>query len=112
MIRRERDQFGCRFAQGFGTAGAPAVVDADILPHGPAQLLQGLRKSRVPGETFRVICSIGREKTYTPHPLTLLRACRERPCRGRAAEQRHELASFQLIELHWVAGQRENTVRG
>jgi hypothetical protein len=30
-----------------------------------------------------------------------LRARRERPCR-RAAEQRDELASFQLIELHSV----------
>jgi hypothetical protein len=29
-----------------------------------------------------------------------LRARREQPCRSRAAEQRYERASFQLIELH------------
>jgi hypothetical protein len=32
----------------------------------------------------------------------LLRACRERPRSCRAAEQRDELASFQLIEAHSV----------
>jgi hypothetical protein len=32
----------------------------------------------------------------------LLRACRERPRRCRTADQRDELASFQLIELHSV----------
>jgi hypothetical protein len=40
-----------------------------------------------------------------PHPLGLLRARRGRPRRSRAAEQRDELASFQLIELHSVACQ-------
>jgi hypothetical protein len=36
-----------------------------------------------------------------PQPLTLLRPRRERP-RSRAAEQRDERASFQLIELHSI----------
>src|SRR5262249_59570278 len=35
----------------------------------------------------------------------LLRPCRERPRGGSAAEQRDELASFQLIELHSVPRQ-------
>jgi hypothetical protein len=35
------------------------------------------------------------------HPLTRLRARRERP-RGRAAEQRDEFAALYLIELHSV----------
>jgi hypothetical protein len=34
------------------------------------------------------------------HPRALLRARRERPRGYRAAEQRDELAPFQLIELH------------
>ncbi len=39
-----------------------------------------------------------------PPPLRFLRARRERP-RRRAAEQRDELAPFQLIELHSVPRQ-------
>src|SRR5262245_6429940 len=35
----------------------------------------------------------------------LLRTCRERPSSGRAAEQRDELAPFQLVELHSVPSQ-------
>jgi hypothetical protein len=30
------------------------------------------------------------------------RACGERPCNGRAAEQRDELATFHLTEFHLV----------
>jgi hypothetical protein len=40
-----------------------------------------------------------------PQPFAdrrLLRACRERPRRSRAAEKRDELAPFQLIELHSI----------
>jgi len=36
----------------------------------------------------------------------LLRARRERPCRDRAAEQRDELASPQLIKFHSILTQR------
>src|SRR5262245_55281693 len=40
----------------------------------------------------------------------LLRVCRERPRRRRAAEQRDELASFQLIELHSMSASQSRTV--
>jgi hypothetical protein len=45
-----------------------------------------------------------------PHLIGLLRACRERPCRCPAAEQREKRAPFQSIELHplplvWPEGQ-------
>jgi hypothetical protein len=36
---------------------------------------------------------MGAEHADTPHPLALLRARRERPRGGRAAEQRDELAT-------------------
>jgi hypothetical protein len=35
-----------------------------------------------------------------PNPLALLRPRRERPRSRRAAEERDELAPFQLIEMH------------
>ena len=41
-----------------------------------------------------------------PHPLGLLRARRERPCR-RPAEQRDERAAFQLIDLHSLPPARD-----
>src|SRR5262252_3748312 len=51
------------------------------------------------GLKFRMVCGCGQEHADAPHPLARLRARRERP-RCPAAEQRDELASFQLIELH------------
>ena len=40
------------------------------------------------------------ENRYPAPRCRLLRARRERPCCRRAAEQRDEVAPFQLIELH------------
>src|SRR5262249_53514193 len=85
------DQFDCVFAHGVGLAVAPAIVDAEVLPNGPTQLLQALRKSRQTAVSFRIICSEWREHADAAHPLALLRARRERP-RCRAAEQRDEVA--------------------
>src|SRR5262245_30160889 len=42
------------------------------------------------------------DKADTQHLWLLLRARRERPRRGRATEQRHELSAFQLIYLHSI----------
>jgi hypothetical protein len=41
-VRRKRNQFVCKFAHVVGFAVAPAIVDADVLPDGPTQLLQAL----------------------------------------------------------------------
>jgi len=42
------------------------------------------------------------QQADTPHSVRLLRARCERPRCCRAAKQRDELASFQLIELHSI----------
>jgi len=42
-----------------------------------------------------------------PHPLGLLRARGERPSSHRSAEQRDEVASVQLIELHSIPARAE-----
>jgi hypothetical protein len=50
---------------------------------------------------FQIVFREIHEQADAPYPSGLLSARRERP-RGRAAEQRNQLASFQLIELHSV----------
>jgi hypothetical protein len=67
------------FAHGFGIGGAPAIIDADILPDCPTGLLQGLSESRQPGMSLRIVRRKGREDADAPHLLALLRARRERP---------------------------------
>src|SRR6516162_3423145 len=76
-----------------GLARAPAIVDSDIAPDGPAQLLQRLKERSVPGLSLWVLCRQVGQDTDAPHPLGLLRARRERPRRNRAAKQRNELAA-------------------
>src|SRR5262245_7075143 len=75
-----------------GIARAPAVIDPHIAAVGPAQLLQPLQKRRDAGLSFRIVRSQVHEYPDAAHPLRLLRPCRKRPRRRRAAEQRDELA--------------------
>src|SRR5262249_33712009 len=91
--RRERDQFRREFAYAIGITRAPAIVDLHIPADCPAQLLQPLMESREARLSFRIIGGEIHEHADAPHPLALLRIRRERP-RGRAAEQRDELAPF------------------
>src|SRR5262249_52386055 len=97
-VGRECDQFGCIFANLFG-AGRPARVDAHIMAVDPAQFPQPAEERRDAGSAFRIVRGGAHEHADAPHPLALLRARRERPC-GSAADERDELAAFQLIELH------------
>jgi hypothetical protein len=55
-------------------------------------LLQALQKRRMPGLSFRIIRAEVHEHADPAHRVRLLRARRER-LRGRAAEQRDELAA-------------------
>src|SRR5262249_8429238 len=95
-IRRERDQLGRVFAGVILIARGPAVVDRNVGPDRPTQLLQPLQKSGVAGLHLRIVCRIGHEYADAPHALALLRARRERP-RRRAAEQRDERAPVHSI---------------
>jgi hypothetical protein len=62
-----------------------------------------LQEYRNAGPLFRIIRSCVHEHANAPNPLALLRARRERPRRRRAAEQRDELATSQLIEWHSIS---------
>jgi hypothetical protein len=90
-VRLQRDQFHCGFASAIGTAGGPAVVDPHVAAVDPTQLLQSLQERRDASLGYRMVLAERHEHANAPHPLRLLRPCRERP-RCRAAEQRDELA--------------------
>jgi hypothetical protein len=51
------------------------------------------------------------EQPDPPHALALLRACRERPSRGPAAEERDELPPFHSITLSASASSLSGIVR-
>src|SRR5262249_25884595 len=57
----------------------------------PAQFLQPAQERRDAGSAFRIVRGGAHQHADASHPLRLLRARRERP-RGRAAEQRDEIA--------------------
>src|SRR5215472_9300233 len=91
-VRRERNQFRRVFAQPIGIAQAPPILDTHVSAVGPASFLQALYEGITAGNPFRIVRSqVAREHAYAPHTLPLLRARPERP-RGRAAEQRDEVA--------------------
>src|SRR5215469_9771942 len=58
----------------------------------PAQLLQTSQKRRDFDACLRIALGNLNEHAYASHPLDLLRACRKRQRRRRAAEQRYERA--------------------
>src|SRR5262245_45259221 len=96
-VRRERDEFLGVSAQKIAITCAPkALVELNVVPFGPAQLLQRLPQTRITGSNVRIGFGDARNHTNAPHPLTLLRPRRERP-RRRAAEQSDELAASHSI---------------
>src|SRR5262245_14446497 len=76
----------------FVISGGPTNLDLRIAAVCPTQLLQCLPERRNASLAFGIVCGYGHKNTDPPHPITLLRARRDRP-RGRAAEQRDEFAS-------------------
>src|SRR5262249_4097575 len=109
-VWRERDQFRRVFAHAVSIAAAPAVIDADVLANGPTQLLETLRKRCEAGLGFRIVCRDTHQHANVPHP-PLLPVCRKRP-RRRAAEQRDELATFHLTEMHPIPSRAGSTSQG
>jgi hypothetical protein len=62
--------------------------------------LQPLQECPNAGLPFSIARGEVHEDTNAPHSVRLLRPHRERPRGCRAAEQRDEIAPFQLTELH------------
>jgi hypothetical protein len=85
-------------ADGFGVATRQTVFNQKISAHRPTEMPQGLLESWFASLYLWISRREGHEHPDTTHALRLLRACRERPGDRRAADERDELASFQLIE--------------
>jgi hypothetical protein len=95
-VRRERDEFLRVSTHNVAIAGTTkAVIELDVAPFGPTQLLQSLSQHRIAGLSVRVGFEDARNDADAPHPLRLLLcARRERPSCRRATEQRDEIAAF------------------
>src|SRR5262249_11223156 len=111
-VWRERYEFLCVSAQKIAITCAPkALIELDVAPFGPAQLLQRLPQHRIAGSSVRIGFVDARNHTNAPRPLALLRPRRERPHRHRAAEQRYELAPSHSITSSAMESSVGGTVR-
>src|SRR5262249_40669063 len=71
--------------------------DPRVAPEDPAEFPQPLQEGADTGLRFRVVRGQVHEHPDSPHAIGLLRACRERPRCGRAADKRDELAPLHSI---------------
>jgi hypothetical protein len=86
------DELGCELGEALAASLRPAIFDRDGASFDPAEFAQSLHKSG-----SQLALRGRRSRTQKPDSrqlARLLRARRERPRRGGAAEQRDELASF------------------
>src|SRR5262245_25485816 len=76
----------------FGVVATPSIVNLHVVADSPAQLLQPLMESCEARLSFSIIGD-GIHEHADPAHLRLLRPCRERPRRRRAAERGQEFSS-------------------
>jgi hypothetical protein len=89
----ERDQLLGVPSIEVGIARAPARVDPQVAPYGPACFLQTLKECCEAGLPFGVVCPEIYEHPDASHSPSLLRPRHYRPRSRRTAEQRDELAT-------------------
>ena len=89
----ERDQFRRVLAHVVGIAGAPAVIDPEVVADGPTRLLKALRERREAGLRFRIVRRETHQHADPPHarrpvararPTTMHRPRRTPPRRREA----------------------------
>src|SRR5215470_6060498 len=97
------NQLGGQFGKSLVVPLRPAVLDGDVRTLDITEVAQTQADSLKPRGKRRWRCHA--EESDPRYFARLLRASRERP-RRRAAEQRDELAPFQLIELHSIPSAR------
>jgi hypothetical protein len=75
----QRNQFRCEGSRPARVSRAPSIFHRNIAALGPTQPLQSLPKGDNTSLCFWIILGVGREHANAPHPVRLLRPCRERP---------------------------------
>ena len=75
------------------TVCRPASVDSDVVALRPPELLESLPECGDEGLSFPVALCIPHQHADPLHPVRLLRARGQRPCRRRTADKRDELSS-------------------
>src|SRR5262249_40944157 len=93
------DQFRRVSAYVLGFTAAPTGVDPHIAADDPTRLHECLLEGSDPSLKVRIVRSGRQQHADAPHALALLGVRGERP-HGRTADERDELAPFQLTELH------------
>src|SRR5262249_36877332 len=76
---------------------SPTIINRDVAPHRPSQLCEALLENS--GLLARDCIAIlsKHHRADPPHPLALLRARRQRPRRGRAADERDERSAPHVL---------------
>src|SRR5262249_53741064 len=87
-VRSQRYQFRYIGLYAVRIASGKTIVDLDVATLHPTKVPKPFAKCRDAGLSFQIILGNSQQHTNPPHPLTLLRARRERPCSRCAAEQR------------------------
>src|SRR5262245_16561189 len=106
----QTDQFVCKRAETVGLSFRKSILDGNILPNNVSQVAQAPLEGVSAG--YHRGARVDAQKSNRDFIGWLLRARRERP-RGRAAEQRDELAAYQLIEWHSIpASQGRSRIAG
>src|SRR5262245_27086407 len=89
----------------------PASIDPQVAALAPSQLAERLCERGEPGLPLGIVRGDIREHADAPRAFGLLRARRERPRNGRAAEKRYEVAPLHSMTSSARASRLSGTVR-
>jgi hypothetical protein len=105
------NKLGSERGEPLGFAVREPTFECNILPFGPAQILQPLFQCAEAALPLRIVRGKALQQSDPPHALALLRARRERPDGRARGEQREEGAAIHSITSSTVASRVGGTSR-
>src|SRR5216684_1493153 len=88
-------QLGCVSPQTVVIAGSPAILNPNVAPFAPTQLLKPVPSYAYQRLCFQIALGGSHQHADAPNPFGLLGACRHRPCSRRAPNHFDEIAPSQ-----------------